>query len=196
MKIKATALFFTGIFHAITLYVYANPLDRNLLEPEIEGDVLWFATDEIKMRESCLTNVFHSITTNGFIMTGFTERKEGDIKTQGAHFRIEGSNVVFQVGYYASPDKITGGQRALMFSMNFYLVSIMPPWFQQYMDGPGNICLIPIRSNLLEPTTIRDIFFCRDNVAVRVRNLHGGDILSFIKLLDDCILASSVEEPE
>ena len=192
MKTKATVRFLTGIFIATTLQANANVIDFR----PVDAEIVFRPTEESKMRELCLTNVFHSITTNGFVMTGFTERKEGDLIIQSANYQIETNDVVFQMGYYASPDKIAGGQRALMFSMNFYLGSMMPPWFQQYMDGPGNICLIPIRSNLLEPTTIQDIFFCRDNVAVHVRNLHGGDILAFIKLLDNCILASSIEESE
>lgn len=168
----------------------------------VDGSVVLDVTVNRKTRDTCLTNVFHSLTTNGFSLTELyepkteTEQQSGTalpLQLQVATYRANGSNVIFEVTYVTSSDVIKGGQLALMRSTDLCF-TMMPPWFNQYTEGPGNVCLVPRMANVNEPTAIRNVFFCRDNVAVRVRNLHGGDVFAFIKLLDACILASSAGE--
>lgn len=146
-----------------------------------------------KLRDTCFTNVFQSLSTIGFAMTGFFERIDGDIKIQSADFLVENSDVRFEVAYCAATDQVVGGKRVLGYVASFGS-SMGEPWLDQYMEGPGNLCLIPKRTDVAQPKTIKNVFFYRDNVAVHVRNLWGGDVLAFTKLLDECILASSAEE--
>ena len=193
------------LFFLSASILLASVLNADTGIPEFFGETFTpIPSIEVKMRDTCFANVFHSISTNGFIMTNLSGRNvtflsrrmnNDDVFVQGADYHIEGSNILFEVGYYTTTKEITNGLDPLEHATDLYS-TMERPWFQQYMDGPGNICFLPIMANVNEPTTIRDAFFCRDNVAVHVRNSLGGDVLAFIKLLDDCILASSVEEPE
>ncbi|MCL2103489.1 MAG: hypothetical protein FWH21_00305 [Kiritimatiellaeota bacterium] len=189
-----------SVFSSI-LYVEAEIPEENLFKWErfceyrVEGNVTLLSTTNRQMRSACFTNVFHSLSTNGFKMVDFVERQVGnnlELQVQGADYIVENSNIRFEVAYFTSTNKATGGLVRLIGLTSGYS-NMSGKLFQQYTEGSGNVCLLPILANVAEPTTIQDAFFCRDNVAVRVRNLHGGDILAFIKLLDACILASSVE---
>jgi len=200
MNFKNTMFFFAGLLCSGTLCADDNPLNRH----PVEGEVVWFPTAENKMRDTCFSNVFHSITTNGFIMKDLTKQMPSllskdmnieDVVVEGADFQIEGGNILFEVGYFTTKDKVDGGGEALAHATYLYSTAI-PPWFQQWQDGPGNLCLLPRRADINEPTKITNVFFCRDNVAIRVRNFRGGDVLAFAKLLDECILASAIEEPQ
>ena len=161
----------------------------------IDGNVVWFAKDDAKMRNVHLANVFHPLIPNDYEIKVYYEQKSNEINIQCADFHIEKSNVLFRVGYYESFDIDTGGQDALEIAMGDYLTSMMPPWFKQYANGSGNICLVPINADVTRPTTVQNVLFIRDNVAVRVQNLRGGgDIFTFAKWLDECILSSFMEE--
>ena len=195
MKRKTAVFFLAGVLTANASSEIPFSAEWILRGDLVINDVVLLSTNDVKIRDTCLTNVFHSIQTNGFIITKLSNRtKEGEFEIQGAEFIAE-NNICFEVGYYATTNKLTGGLAALARS-TFLASSTVPPWFYQYMDGPGNVCLLFLMSDATKPQTIRHAFFCRDNVAVTVKNLYGGDIFAFIKLLDACILASSTEEPK
>ena len=196
MKTKSIAFFLTGIFTAMMSSANTNFLDRNFIE--VEGNVVWLNTADSRMRDTCLTNVFHSLTTNSFVMTDPSERvTRHEIECQGVRFPFEGDDRTrFWVDYYAASvpsfDKNPRGQVALMLALNDSPRSMMPPWFRQYTEGPGNICLIFMRADVTKP--MNEVLFCRNNVAVRVRSFFGDDCLSFARLLDACILATPAKE--
>ena len=189
MKARGIKLFLVSLFFVNTLFsIAATSVNSSL----VEGGVIMISPTEGEMRSACFTNVFSSLTTNVFVMTNYTEAVEGDLKIQGADFLIESSGVRFEVNYYISTNKNADRLEALGRAIHLYS-TMNPPWFKQYTGGPGNACLLPICENVTQSTTIQDAFFCRDNVVVHVKNLHGGDILAFIQLLDACIIASSVD---
>jgi len=200
MKFQTTLFFIAGLLHACVLCADDNSWDSHF----VEGEVVWIPSVENKMRDNGFTNVFHSITTNGFIIKALSKRFEpvylqgknpDNVFVQQADFQVEGGNILFNMNYYTTTNKLDGGRWA-MYASTYMYSTMMDSWFKQYMDGPGNLCLLPKRSDMNAPSAIKNVFFCRDNVAVRVQNYHGGDVLAFVKLLDACILASSTEEPE
>ena len=179
----------------VSVFVY-NFLKADPNTPDwnpIDGEVVWYATNEGKIRDAQLADIFHSLKIKGFTINGFHERKDGDIEIQGADLLIEETSTLFRVGFYVQSDVIEG-HKALNYAITHYYTSMMPPWFRQYKEGPGNVCFIPIRSDVSQPKTMRTIIFVRDNIAVRVQNMRDGDIISFIKLLDECIITSLKEE--
>jgi len=200
MKFNKTLFFFMGMFYAGAL----NANDNFWSQDFIEEEIVWVPTTENKMRDICFTNVFQSISTNGFVVKKLTKRmvsllskelNNDEVFEQGAEFQNENGNVIFEIFYFTTTNKVDGGRLALVHSTFFYTTMAFPPKYQQYQDGPGNLCLLYEGTDTSDSTKIRDIFFCRDNVAVRVENRQGGDVFAFIKLLDACILASSVEDP-
>jgi len=184
----------TGLIFVSTLFADENQLEWN----PIKGDVVWLETADSRMRDTCLTNVFYSLTANGYVMANLSERvTKNEIAWQSVSFPFEGDNRTrFSIDYLTmsvpSFDGIPSGQVALMHIVNTILRSSIPPWYEQYMEGPGNICLVNFRADVSQP--LREVFFCRDNVAVHIRSFFGDDCLAFAKLLDGCILASSVEK--
>jgi len=169
---------------------------ESLCSEEIEGSVILPTPDNRYMRNVSLTNVLHSLSTNNYNLVEYRNHGEYHIpflQLQSADYAIGGnSNVIFAIEYVTSSDKNIGGLVSLGYLTRLYSTRA-GKLFRQYSEGVGDVCLLDTSANVTSPTTIRNAFFCRDNVAVRVRNLHGGDILAFIKLLDACILASSAE---
>ena len=206
MKRKATVLM-VGMMFMGAIYVDAEapvgeiPEWVSFCDEYVAGNVVLNVTVNRETRNTCLTNVFHSLTTNGYSLVELyepkteTEQQAGmalQLQIQVATYRANASNVLFDVTYVTSSDVVKGGQLALMRSTDLCF-TMMPPWFYQYTEGPGNVCFVPRMTKVNEPTKIRTVFFCRDNVTVLVKNLHEGDILAFIQLLDACIIASPVD---
>ena len=192
---KIIMLMFTSMFCIGSLYADFNDL-RIFYDSMVQGEVVYYDTINKKLRNSDFTSVFHSlVTSNEFTMTRWFEMQEDGFIIQGEDFRTEDAKVIFSIGYYVAIDKKHDGNDALVIALN-HPASMLPPWFKQYREGPGNICLIPISADVTQPTAIREVYFVRDNVAVNVRNNFGRDILAFAKFLDECILASSMEEGE
>jgi len=164
---------------------------------EVEGEVVLLTSTNRQMRNVSAPDVFLPLTTNGFKMADFSGSHTGElpyIQKQGVNFIAKDSAVCFEIGYVTSSDKDAGGKMALLCSTSGYS-NMGGKIFRQYMKGPGNVCLLPIGADVTKPASIRNAFFFRDNVAVSVRNLRGGDILAFIGLLDACILAAPAEVP-
>ena len=172
-----------------------------LCAEEIKGTVVIPVVTNRQMRSINFTNVFHSITTNGYWLVNFDnigKCRNNFLHVQKAEYSLKDkSNIRFLVEYVTTSDKTIGGLISLASLTDFYS-NRSGKLFQQYNAGPGDICLVDIfdiTAINTNPQTVKTIFFSRDNVAVRVRNLHGGDILAFAKLLDACILASPAPEP-
>ena len=136
------------LFFSSASILLASVLNADTGIPELLGEnFIPIPSIDNKMRDTCFTNVFHSITTNGFIMTKLSGRNvtflskqmnNEDVFVQGADYRIEGGNISFEVGYYTTTNKITGGLEALDHATDLYS-TMEPPWFKQYMEGPGNV---------------------------------------------------------
>ena len=169
---------------------------ESLVSEEIDGGVVLPTPANRCMRNVCLTNVFNSLNTNNYSLREYHNNGEYHIQflqLQTAAYAVGGNtNVSFAIEYVTSSDKNIGGLVGLGYLTRLYSTRA-GKLFRQYNEGIGDVCLFDTSANATTPTTIRNAFFCRDNVAVRVRNLQGEDILAFIRLLDTCILASSAE---
>ena len=200
MKIK-------NMFKSVVCILFVNvahgmPLEDNFLQWErfcnerIEGDVVLHLATKKYMHGIYVTNVFLPLISNGFNLVNYDAPRQWnqpDIYIQSADYVLKGGDIRFEIGYATSSKKTSDGLLGLM-NLTSYYSTRGGKIFRQYVEGPGDICLLDTVADITQPTTVQNVFFCRNNVAVRVRNLHGGDVLEFAKLLDECILASSVEE--
>ena len=200
MKIQITIFFLVSMFFTGSLNA-----DNNSWSPDfLKGEVVWKPSLENKIRNTDFTNVFHSVIANGFTMKNLSEKSVAllsrelgneDVFEQKADFQSNNGNVIFEVEYYTTDDKVVGGKKALVNSTFYFTTMTFLPKYIQYVVGPGNLCIVEEMTNVSAPTMIKEIFFCRDNVAVKIKNLQSENILTFAQLLDACILASEVEEP-
>ena len=161
----------------------------------VEGGVTLVVPAERQLRDICFTNVFMALTTNKYELVTIYPPRDCDVpylQMQGADYKAIGSDAFFEVSYVTSSNKITGGLMGVIELQIFYTTR-GGKIFMQYQDGPGDVCLLDTSADVANPTTIHDVFFSRDNVAVQVRGRNASNILEFARLLDACILSSPVE---
>ena len=164
-----------------------------LYDDLVQGEIIFNNNANKKIRDSNFTNVFLKLVdSKEFSMTKWFEKHEEGFVIEGKCFEENDGKVIFGIGYYAAIDERYDGNNALALALDFPR-NRLPPWFEQYKEGPGNVCLIPISADVKQPTRIGEIYFVRDNVAVAVRNNFGRDVLAFANFLDECILASSMD---
>ncbi len=159
----------------------------------VKGSVEPLATPNRQMRGMCATNVFLPLTAKGYTLSDYSppeEYRTPEVLCQYGEYLTSNGTIRFSFEYTTSSDVNIGGQVGLMDLTKFYC-NRMPPYFWQYRDGPGNICLLDTYFTLEKFNELDDVFFCRDNVAVRVRKFDGdGNVLEFARMLDACILAT------
>ena len=203
MKIKLAKNLTVGILLAVTTVSFSaeKTIDYYLFmwerfcDETVEGGVLMPTPLNRAMRDSCTTNVFVALITNNYDLVISYPPRDCDIpylQMQGADYKATGSDAFFEVSYVTSLDQNVGGLIGLLYAQSYYS-NRGGKIFMQYQDGPGDVCLIDTNADVTNPTTIRDVFFSRDNVAVRVRSRNASNILEFARLLDACILSSPVE---
>ena len=202
MKIKLIMKLAAGL-SLVALATKAEIISDDLVmwerfcDNEIEGGVTMSTFTERQMRDVCATNVFKAMVTNNYDLISYSTPiiyNTPDLHIQGVDYKFNENDDIFEVWYVTSTNKNTGGLMGILELRVFYTTR-GGKIFKQYQDGLGDVCLIDTNVDVANPTTIRDVFFSRDNVAVRVRSRNASNILEFARLLDACILSSPVETP-
>ena len=167
----------------------------------VEGDVSIPVPTNRQMRNTDLTGVFQPLEAHGFRLIDAQPIQEyhKTFQIQVADYSIDGeSQRSFILEYVTSSDMNIGGLVALTYLTEFYS-NRSGKLFQQYKSGLGDVCFIDrfsVNTITTNPEAVQNIWFSRDNVAVRIRSYHGYDILTFARLLDECILALSVDKDD
>lgn len=169
----------------------------------VEGGVAFTNIIDRQMRNVDFVSVFQSLSTNNYTLIKnekFISAYIDFLQVEIAEYKVDDdSELSFIIQYVTSSDKNIGGLIGLVDLTRFYS-NRNGKLFQQYADGPGDICLVDtfdINNIATNPTTVDSLFFSRDNVAVRIRSYNNPhDILAFAKLVDTCILSSSIKELE
>lgn len=96
----------------------------------------------------------------------------------------------FSIEWTTSNDPVNGGRQGLVYLAKDYCKS----WertLEQTAEGPGDLCLIDVVNKKGGNNPSSTLFFCRDNIAVRVHSWQYMDIED-ARLIDECLLASPI----
>ncbi len=171
----------------------------------IQGEVKFPVRSEWVLRDTPSTNTFYAATTNrqvksyppSHFLRSFTLRnylppqrcEVPGLTFQYLTFARKGEmERSFSIEWTTSNDPINGGRQGLVYLAKDYCES----WertLKQVTEGAGDICLIDTERGHPNPTVT--LFFCRDNIAVRVHTWSYIDIED-AHLIDACLLSAPI----